>query len=645
MELVEAIQQRDPKSYSRAYAAIEDIWQDRARLVQRQEIAKLTESKLPGLDESIVRSPSDESWHERLRSIDKAWAWHVADRWLARRHDPEYGPKLEAKRRRLTEELQRFIAKLAAEKAWGHCVSRLQDNPGAQAYLKAWMQAVKKIGTGRSKRASKYVKVAREYLAQCRPSIPAWIMPLYRVVETIDPATDTFDVVIVDEASQSGLEALFLHYIGKQVIVVGDDQQIAPDYVGQNKEAVEALARRHLSDIPMSQLYDLDNSFFSQANVRFHNSVRLREHFRCMPEIIQYSNKLCYGHEPLIPLRQYGADRLEPVVTAVRVQDGYVEGERNRVNPPEAEAIVDKIVELCELPEYEGKTMGVISLLGDHQAHRIDQLLIEKLGPEEIERRRLSCGDAYEFQGDERNVIFLSMVSAPNKRMGTLSGERYKRRFNVAASRAQDQMWLYHSVGLEDLSHKGLRRDLLEYCRNPKVEQDAIEGLEVEDLRRLASSQSRQHGMQPPPFDSWFEVDVFLKLVDRGYRVRPQYEVAEYRVDLVVEGMKGRLAVECDGDEWHGPEQYAADMGRQRQLERCGWTFWRVRGGNYYRDPDGALEGLWDELENLGIYPSGREPEPAPEVDISPQAEPEAPPPPSVSAQAPRPTNGGESRR
>ena len=629
VSMVAAINQRDAERYLRAYTGIEDIWKDRARLLEREEFSKLAEAKLPGLEPAILENLNDGAWFERLGAVDQAWEWHLADRWLAKRHDPKYGATLESERRRLTEELHKFIGQLAAEKAWGHCVARLQDNPGAQAYLKGWMEAVKKIGTGRSKRATKYQRVAREYLAQCRPSIPAWIMPLYRVVETIDPATDTFDVVIVDEASQSGLEALFLHYIGKQVIVVGDDQQIAPDYVGQNKDEVEALARRHLGGIPMSELYDLDNSFFSQANVRLHNRIRLREHFRCMPEIIQYSNKLCYGHEPLIPLRQYGADRLEPVVTAVHVHDGYVEGERNLVNPPEAEAIVKKIVELCELPEYEDKTMGVISLLGDHQARLIDQLLIDRLGPQEMERRRLSCGDAYEFQGDERNVIFLSMVSAPNKRMGTLSGERYKRRFNVAASRAQDQMWLFHSAGLQDLPHKGLRRTLLEYCRNPTVEQDAIEGLDISELRRLAASTGRRRGTQPAPFDSWFEIDVFLKLVARGYVVRPQYEVAEYRIDLVVEGMRGRIAVECDGDEWHGPEQYEADMGRQRQLERCGWTFWRVRGGNYYRDPDKALESLWQKLDDLGIYPDdGRPPEVAPvsrPVADSPRAEPPSP--------------------
>jgi len=108
----------------------------------------------------------------------------------------------------------------------------------------------------------------------------------------------------------------------------------------------------------------------------------------------------------------------------------------------------------------------------------------------------------------------------------------------------------------------------------------------------------------PEPFDSWFEVDVYLQLHDRGFRVIPQYRAANYKIDLVVEGMKGRLAVECDGDEWHGPEEYEKDMARQRILERAKWVFWRIRGSAYYRDPTQALEPLWQKLDELNIKPA-----------------------------------------
>jgi hypothetical protein len=124
----------------------------------------------------------------------------------------------------------------------------------------------------------------------------------------------------------------------------------------------------------------------------------------------------------------------------------------------------------------------------------------------------------------------------------------------------------------------------------------------------------------PPPFDSWFEVDVFLKISDRGYRVIPQFEVAGYSIDLVVDGMKGRLGVECDGDQWHGPDRYEADMARQRVLERCGWTIERLRGGAFYLDPDAALTGQWRKLGRLESYPEsrGEVPEAAANAAINP---------------------------
>ena len=55
------------------------------------------------------------------------------------------------------------------------------------------------------------------------------------------------------------------------------------------------------------------------------------------------------------------------------------------------------------------------------------------------------------------------LVAATNeeRRIGVLSKESDKRRFNVGASRARDQMWLFHSVTPDDLSSLCLRRQLL----------------------------------------------------------------------------------------------------------------------------------------------------------------------------------------
>src|ERR1700730_615530 len=114
-----------------------------------------------------------------------------------------------------------------------------------------------------------------------------------------------------------------------------------------------------------------------------------------------------------------------------------------------------------------------------------------------------------------------------------------------------------------------------------------------------------------PPVDltaiceSGFERDIFDRLVSRGYRVKPQVGAIGYRIDIVVEGDGDRrLAIECDGGRYHGPERWADDMRRQRVLERVGWRFWRCSASSFTIDPDGCMANLFATLDRLGIHPS-----------------------------------------
>jgi very-short-patch-repair endonuclease len=605
LHMRDAVRSRDDEKYSQAHRVLSGLKRTRVAVERRTALLQRLRPASPSLTSDLTTNCSDPVWDERMTRFSAAWNWARADQWLRRFNDPQAQERLmhslESYRRRIRE----HIRDLSAAKAWGYCLTRLTEHQ--RQHLEAWSRAMQRIGKGTGKYASLHRKAAREHMEECRSAIPAWIMPIYRVAETIRPGIDTFDVVIVDEASQSGPEALFLQYLAKKIVVVGDDKQISPDFVGITREDVELLRQRHLCDIPHSDALGVDNSFFDQAAIRFGGRIRLREHFRCMPEIIQFSNSLCYRSEPLIPLRQYGAGRLTPVVATKHVPHGYMKGHSPRVvNPPEADAIVDLIKQCCEDPRYDDKSMGVISLLGEDQARLIEKRLLETIGPEEMEKRNLVCGDAYAFQGTERDVMFLSLVSATRegRRIGTLASSKDEKRFNVAASRARDQMWLFHTATLNDLSPSCLRYRLLEYCQNPSVEPASIGSVQIQELRRLARIADRSRDVPPPPFESWFEVDVFLIIGERGYRVIPQFEIAGYRIDLVIEGLQGRLAVECDGDIWHGGERYAEDMTRQRMLERCGWVFWRVRGSTFYRDPDLALKELWTALENLKIHPN-----------------------------------------
>jgi hypothetical protein len=95
-------------------------------------------------------------------------------------------------------------------------------------------------------------------------------------------------------------------------------------------------------------------------------------------------------------------------------------------------------------------------------------------------------------------------------------------------------------------------------------------------------------------------------LIELGYRVTPQVKAGAYRIDMVVEGANdARLAIECDGDEFHGPDRWPADMQRQRILERAGWVFWRCFASTWSLRRNDVLAELQARLYAMGIEPLG----------------------------------------
>ncbi len=612
-DLLSAIRSRDVHRFARCVNTIQDLEKQRQRLQKVDEYLLKLRRLLPQFTKSLEQTCNEPYWEERVQRIGDAWHWAQARYWIEEYIRQEDVPALAKRAKQIEDEINSILAKLAALHAWSFCFSRLKEDH--RRHMEAWQQSMRRLGKGTGKHAPRHRREAQEHLNECREAVPAWVMPLHRLWDTVYPAPGMFDVIIVDEASQCGVEALPLFYLGKKILIVGDDKQISPDAVGLPRDAVHRLMEEFLHDFQFKSSFDIESSLFDHGKLRYGTRrITLREHFRCMPEIIRFSNDLCYSDTPLIPLRQYGRNRLPPL-EHVFVRGGYREGSNNRtINRPEAEAIVKRIAELCGDSRYDGKTMGVVVLQGEAQAALIENQLLERLGAEEMERRRLVCGNPYSFQGDERDIMLLSLVAASNERIGPLTKAADERRFNVAASRARDMMILFHSVTCDDLSVSCLRRRLLEFFENTKPQQ--IAGIERDELERRAAQDNRRIVNPPAPFESWFEVDVALELLRREFTVLAQHEVAGKRIDLVVEGGQTRLAVECDGDNWHGADRYEDDMQRQRQLERCGWEFFRVRESAFYAKKEDALAALWTVLEARGLFPKSQRVDLSREVDL-----------------------------
>jgi very-short-patch-repair endonuclease len=596
-----ATRQRDHNEYAAAYLRLGRLHDVRRTAQRRDGLAEHLNDAAPALRQAIAETTTDDRWDGRLAGFSRAWKWAATGTWL-RERDADDVNVLQAEISLTEERIRQQVEMLAATRAWSHAVSPQRLTGQARANLEQYAYLVRRLGKGTGKYAPQQRAEIRQAMDRCRPAVPVWIMPIYRIAEQLQIQPDMFDVVIVDEASQAGLEATFLQYLAPKIVVVGDDKQVSPTAVGVDQQQLRDLANQYLYDDPYRASWqDPQRSLFDEAKMRFSGLLTLTEHRRCVPEIIGFSNRIAYEPDGvrLIPVRQYGADRLEPI-KAVFVPDGYVRGTTSRVNPAEVDAIVDQIEKCLADPHYDGLTFGAISLLGSAQAAAIEKKLLERIPPAEWAGRDLRCGDSADFQGSERDVMFLSMVAAaePGKRLGALTRDLYMQRYNVAASRAKDQMWLFHSIELSDVPNsEDMRFQLLDYCygvinRASGGTQDGLGGA-VPDDRRVE------------PFDSLFEQRVYNRLYDRGYTVVPQYPVEPYKIDLVVVGGKTRLAIECDGDTWHGPEAYERDLARQRDLERCGWRFFRIRESAFYLDEPAVLGELWSTLRELDVHPSG----------------------------------------
>lgn len=584
-KIVKAVRAHDYEAYAagieylRRLHAVRPVAGERDGLLKRLDLvapawAEQVRNRVPPHDEGTV--PGD---------VPMAWTWRQLTDTLDAHAlmDPQ---ALQREIETTRDTLRQVTQWLIDARAWGKQLERLQRDYSIRPALVGWLDTTKRLASTRQMdRRQALLSEARKLMKKCASAVPVWVMPISIMAESFDPATTRFDVVIIDEASQADLNALIPLYLGKQIVVVGDHEQVTPLGVGQGQVILDNLRKSMLQDIPNSHLFDNQFSIYDIGRQSFGDAIRLVEHFRCVPEIIAFSNQLSYDGK-IRALRESNSTSLKPACVAIKV-DGVREGD---INKGEARQIIDTIKAMIKHPIYDRKTIGVISMLGEAQATLIQSMIHREIPGTEIERRRIRAGISAEFQGDERNIVFLSLVDSPSEEgplrtIGEGAFEQTKKRYNVAVSRAQDQIWVIHSFNPDlHLKANDLRLRLLQHIRDP-----------------LASM--RSYHEEVGKTESPFEREVLRRLASAGYRVKSQWEVGYYRIDMVVEGGGRRLAVECDGDRYHPIDKLADDMDRQAILERLGWEFVRIRGSAFYRNPEYAMKPVFERLEELEIKP------------------------------------------
>lgn len=580
------------------------------QLAQRLgELQGAIDTLCPGFTAIVLADPTNTVWEHRLTQIPQAWAHQRAWRAFEQLRSPGEEQRLVQESLDKAERWKQVTAQLAGAQALEACLARMTDSQ-AKA-LRSYAEHMRKIGAGKGSKVKEFRKAAAAAMDDARGAVPAWVVPLPQLLENLPMERNSFDVVVVDEASQIGMEHLYLLWLAPRIIVVGDDQQCTPGLsrpiasLAESFDKVEDHLRklpRHVSRhfTPKTHLYGLLSARAGKDSL-----VRLREHYRCVPEIINWSSAMFYATGEsggLIPLREREVGSLEPLVLH-EVPDGYNEGKDTNVrNEPEADRMMAVLQECLADPRYDGKTFGIVVLQGSGQIKLLEHRLAEI--PAEVRaKRRIRVSNAAGFQGDERDVMFLSMVvatrtadtapGAPPRIPRVKSTDADRQAFNVAASRARDQMHVFTSVHPSDYRTGDLRADLTQYVANPP----SVFG-ESPDLADVPED------TQVPPFDSRLEQRVFRRIKERGYHVVPQFAVGQRRLDLVVSDGMIRVAVECDGHTWHmSPEAIRNDALRDRELKRMGWVVHRVRESEFELNPDRELQRLWEFLDEAGIHP------------------------------------------
>ena len=484
----------------------------------------------------------------------------------------------------------------------------------------------------------------RALLAQAGRSIqalqPCFMMSPLSLAKFLKAGSLTFDILVIDEASQMRPEdALGAMLRSKQIVVVGDPKQLPP---------TDFFARSGDAGPDEEDFEDLDDeSILESCQKTFSHRRPLRWHYRSRCEsLIRFSNEQFYRRELVtFPASKPGSFSID----LIRV-DGAFQASRN---PTEASRIAEEAISFMRhyavSDEDKIPSLGIVAI----------NLQQRELIREEFNRLRtddplvdlyldklLSKGEEFfvknleNVQGDERDFIFVSMTygrepggTAMKQRFGPINRKQGHRRLNVLFSRARMRIGLFTSFGSTDV------------VPSP----DSSEGVHI--LRKyLEYAETRGRASSMPggdaESDSDFEVEVAERLRAKGYAVDYQVGVSGYRIDLGVwhpDHPERYLAgIECDGATYHSSKS-ARDRDRLREevLVHKGWDIVRVWSTDWFDNPNLQTARLTEKLEALRIRPAPSSDEYAFHVDTPPrtaadaQVEPDPPGEPSKTPAAP----------
>lgn len=306
-------------------------------------------------------------------------------------------------------------------------------------------------------------KVIDQFTNELYDLLPCWLASP-ETVSAIFPMQKSFDLIIFDEASQcfteKGIPAIAR---ANQIVVAGDNQQLSPYDLYQNRYEIENEQEGN-HEKETDSLLDIADKYLSP--------FMLKGHYRSKTlDLIDFSNQHFYDNSLSLVQNKIDTNNYTPAISFNHVQNGLWE---NNVNQNEAEEVVSKVIEYLNQNESD---LGVIAF-NYKQQQLITDLLEEKALTKGITiPDTVFIKNIENIQGDERKIILLSMTYAPSPtgkismNFGSLNRYKGENRLNVAITRAQEKIDLFcsllpHQLEVENSTHRGpkLLKEYISYC-------------------------------------------------------------------------------------------------------------------------------------------------------------------------------------
>jgi len=385
--------------------------------------------------------------------------------------------------------------------------------------------------------------------------LPLWVGTLKEIDDTLPKEPAVFDVVIFDEGSQiDQLRAAPALARARRAVVIGDPKQLR--HVSfLSDDAMAASADEHGIEAETLRILDVRRNSLFDVAVGASAVSALREHFRSVPHIIGFSDRRFYDGTLKLMTQHPATERLD----AIRIR--RVRGSRDDegVNGAEIDAVVE---EVAAVVDRGGSSIGVMSPFRA-QADALEEALVDRFHPDALEAADVRVGTVHAFQGNERDVIVVSLGVSVADVSGSLRFIEEPHLFNVMVTRARHEMVVVTSLGAGE-EGAGLLADYVRWAAEPPLPSRG-----AAPARGWVGSLAR-------------ELEAF------GLPVVASYPVAGYEVDLAVGAGAAAIGVECEVFE-ADPRRH---IERHMDLVRAGWRLADMFQSRWLAMPEEAAERL-----------------------------------------------------